>query len=99
MKLLEAHIKTLSGNQKQNCQQAIDFLKKLPARKPFIFSRALGQAAFDHSKDMSDNDFFSHTGFNGSHFTSRIAKYGSNYHPSGENISAGNMTSRDVVRG
>jgi uncharacterized protein YkwD len=96
-KILEAKLSSLKGTEKQNCQTAIAFLRKLPSRTPFIFSRGLGQAAFDHSKDMGDKNFFSHTGSNGSHYTKRIEKYGSNYQPSAENISAGNSTARDVV--
>jgi uncharacterized protein YkwD len=95
-KILESRLNSYSGGEKTTCKEAIDFLKKQPNRKAYIFSRALGQAAFDHCKDMSDKNFFSHTGSNGSNPTQRINKYGS-INTWAENISAGTMTSRDAV--
>jgi uncharacterized protein YkwD len=43
---------------------------------PLAFSQTLSVAADAHSQDMATNDFFSHTGFNGSSFVDRIAAAG-----------------------
>jgi uncharacterized protein YkwD len=95
-KVLEQRLNSYSGSEKTDCKEAIAFLKKQPNRSAYIFSRALGQAAFDHCKDMNDKKFFDHTGSDGSSPSQRISKYG---HCStwAENISAGTTTSRDAV--
>jgi uncharacterized protein YkwD len=58
---------------------------------------ALGNAARAHSTDMSTNNFFSHTGSNGSSFWDRII--GAGYAPSSgaENIAAGQRSPSEVV--
>jgi len=52
----------------------------------------LSKAAYDHSNDMARNNYFSHTGLNGSTFSQRINAAGYNGSPRGENIAAGNAT-------
>ena len=48
---------------------------------------ALGNAAYLHSKDMGDNNYFSHTSQDGRTFDQRIAAAGyTNYYSLGENI-------------
>jgi uncharacterized protein YkwD len=54
-------------------------------------------AARKHSKDMGKNNFFSHTGSNGSTFAQRITKSGYTWTAAGENIAAGQTTAAAVV--
>jgi uncharacterized protein YkwD len=49
---------------------------------------SLRQAARGHSEDMACNDFFSHTGSNGSSMSSRILAAGYGYSWAAENIAA-----------
>lgn len=54
-------------------------------------------AARKHSRDMAVNNFFSHTGSNGSTFTQRINLTGYVWRSAGENIAAGQATPSAVV--
>ena len=56
---------------------------------PLKLSAELNTAAFDHSYDMASNNYFSHTGLNGSTFSERAIAAGYTGSPRGENIAAG----------
>ncbi|MEU4163342.1 S8 family serine peptidase [Actinoplanes sp. NPDC026670] len=58
----------------------------------------LTTAARAHSTDMVTNNFFSHTGSDGSNFVTRASRAGYTA-PSGENIAYGYRTPQDVVTG
>ncbi len=58
---------------------------------------ALRCAARAHSKDMADNNFFSHTNLMGESPGDRIDKTGYNWSTWGENIAAGNATAAATV--
>lgn len=60
---------------------------------------ALTQAADSHSRDMVANNFFSHTGANGSSAGQRITAAGYNWSSYGENIAAGQASINEVVDG
>ena len=49
----------------------------------------LTTAAYGHSRDMADNDYFSHTGLNGSTLGTRVTATGYGWSALGENIAAG----------
>ncbi|MEO1164568.1 MAG: CAP domain-containing protein [Chloroflexota bacterium] len=57
----------------------------------------LYRAAEFHSQDMVDNNFFSHTGSNGSSLAQRAIAQGYNYRNLGENIAWGQRTPAIVV--
>ncbi len=63
------------------------------------WSDTLTQAAQAHSLDMQANNFFSHTGFNGSTLTQRINATGYAWSAIAENIAAGQATMNGVVDG
>jgi uncharacterized protein YkwD len=63
---------------------------------PLRLDAALREAAQAHSQDMADNDYFSHTGSDGSSPWDRAAEAGYS-DPSGENIAAGYQTPEDVM--
>ena len=56
----------------------------------------LDTAAQNHSRNMADQDFFSHTGKDGSSPTNRVQSIGYNG-VAGENIAAGSATPEDVL--
>jgi uncharacterized protein YkwD len=59
----------------------------------------LREAARCHSLDMADNDFFSHTGSDGSNAGTRIGRTNYQFSYWAENIAAGQSTASNVVNG
>lgn len=66
---------------------------------PLTVSPQLAAAAATHSQDMAQNNFFSHTGSDGSTPWDRIRRTGYSYRSAAENIAAGYRTAEDVVQG
>lgn len=66
---------------------------------PLQVNSKLVAAAQGHSEDMAFNDFFSHTGSNGSNVGQRIAAQGYSYSTWGENIAAGYGSAASAVNG
>jgi uncharacterized protein YkwD len=67
----------------------INDLRSSLSLSPLSANSLLGNAARDHSQDMACNDYFSHTGLDGSSASSRVAAAGYSYSWVGENIYAG----------
>lgn len=59
----------------------------------------LADASQAHAVDMNANNYFSHTGLNGSDFSLRARNAGYTGFPSGENIAKGQTTPQEVVTG
>ena len=59
----------------------------------------LAKAALDHSNDMSTNNYFSHTGLNGSSFSQRAKDAGYTGGLGGENIAQGYRDEASVIQG
>jgi uncharacterized protein YkwD len=66
---------------------------------PLTLNQQLVSAAQGHSDDMALNDFFSHTGSDGSSPWQRINSTGYDYTQAAENIAAGHNTAQAVVQG
>lgn len=66
---------------------------------PLQISSQLAAAALGHSKDMADNDYFSHTSLDGRAFWQRIEAQGYSFWSAGENIAAGYQTPAAVMAG
>ena len=66
---------------------------------PVTMESRLRAAAQGHSEDMALNDFFSHTGSDGSSPWDRIHAQGYQYSTAGENIAAGYSTPESVMDG
>ena len=65
---------------------------------PVTMHPQLNQAALAHSEDMALNDFFSHTGSNGSSVTDRMETAGYvNWWTAAENIAAGQTTPAEAM--
>ncbi|NJO95149.1 MAG: CAP domain-containing protein, partial [Pleurocapsa sp. CRU_1_2] len=67
--------------------------------KPLTLNNRLTQAAQGHSDSMAADDFFSHTGVDGSDVSDRVQDTGYQYSYTGENIAAGQKTAAEVVQG
>ena len=67
--------------------------------QPLTLDLQLADAAQDHSNDMAQDDFFNHTGVDGSTVGSRVTDTGYQYSTVGENIAAGQTTAEQVVEG
>lgn len=67
--------------------------------KPLKLNSQLVDAAQDHSNDMAEDDFFSHTGIDDSDVGNRATDSGYQYSTVGENIAAGQTTAEEVVEG
>ena len=66
---------------------------------PVSWSENLAMAAYLHSEDMVLNDFFSHTGTDGSSAGERISRQGYPWRTYGENIAVGYPTVSSVIQG
>src|SRR4028118_960483 len=64
---------------------------------PLTFNTKLLNAAANHSQNMALQDFFSHTGKDGSSLASRISATGYQFSAAAENIAAGSSTPEQVV--
>ncbi len=65
--------------------------------KPLVLDEKLSNVSQKHSEDMANNDFFSHTGSNGSSAVQRAQAEGYIYPYVGENIAAGYSTPEAVI--
>lgn len=66
---------------------------------PVRWNDRLGAAALRHSRDMANNNHFSHTGTDGSDAGQRISAAGYVWRTYGENIAAGYPTAQAVFTG
>ena len=70
-----------------------------PAAAPLAWNANLQVAAARHSTDMARNNFFSHTGSDGSDLGDRATDAGYNWRGIGENIAAGQSSVTSVMNG
>ncbi|NTU79118.1 MAG: CAP domain-containing protein [Chloroflexales bacterium] len=66
---------------------------------PLSFNQKLTDAAQAHSEDMARNNFFSHTGSDGSSSSQRVTRAGYSWSYTGENVAAGYATADAVMQG
>ncbi len=64
---------------------------------PVAFDARLANAAQGHANDMQANNYFSHTGRNGSSAGDRISDAGYRWRTYGENIARGQRTEEEVL--
>lgn len=70
-----------------------------PSAPPVTWNDDLAMAAYLHSSDMETNQFFSHTGSDGSSPGDRIAREGYDWRSYGENIAVNLPTVSTVMQG
>lgn len=66
---------------------------------PIAWNKALERAAYLHSKDMKENNYFSHEDRTGKTAGFRISSMGYTWAAWGENIALGRLTEKTVVNG
>lgn len=71
----------------------------MPPVAPVAWNDKLAKAAYDHSVEMKINNYFSHTGLNGSNAGQRITAAGYSWKAYGENIAKGYTSEQAVVSG
>ncbi len=71
----------------------------MPPVNPVTWNNQLSQAAYDHSKDMLAQNYFSHTAKNGSDPGTRITNAGYIWRAYGENIAFGYTGEQTVMEG
>ena len=69
------------------------------ATAPLKWNCSLEQAAFAHSSDMEENNFFSHTGSDGLSASARVNATDYTWMAVGENIAAGQTSISKVMQG
>ncbi len=72
---------------------------RFAAADPVVWSYLLETAAVSHSDDMATNNFFSHTGSDGSSVGDRVSNAGYVWSRVAENISAGLRSMQDTING
>ena len=85
-------------NQARSVNQICGTTPYSPAA-PVSWSDNLAMAAYLHSEDMVLNNFFSHTGSDGSSAGQRILRQGYPWRTYGENIAVGYPTVSSVIQG
>jgi uncharacterized protein YkwD len=66
---------------------------------PLVIEARLAQAAYGHSRDMADRNYFSHQSLDGRTMADRVNATGYLWSTLGENIAAGYGSVQDVVDG
>jgi uncharacterized protein YkwD len=69
----------------------------MPPVTPLAWNDQLAKAAYDHTIDMNANNYFSHTGLDGSDPGQRITAAGYLWNSWGENIASGFTTEQSVM--
>lgn len=82
--------------RKKGCQCGDTYYNPAP---PLTWNDKLEAAALAHTKDMFQNNYFSHTAPDGSNAGVRIEKAGYAWKAYGENIAYGHKNEQDVVKG
>ncbi len=77
------------------CQCGNTFYPSVP---PLNWSDKLGQSSYNHSTDMENRNYFSHTGQNGSNPGERIRGAGYDWQAYGENIAQGYSSEQQVIQ-
>jgi uncharacterized protein YkwD len=71
----------------------------MPPVAPVSWNADLEEAALRHAYDMQDNDFFDHTGSDGSDVSDRVSDTGYTWQTVGENIAWGYRNISSVFSG
>jgi uncharacterized protein YkwD len=86
-------------NQRRAAGASCGTRGSFPPAAALSWDARLATAAYGHSRDMADKNFFSHTGSNGSSASQRVSAAGYTWSAVGENIAAGYGSVSAVVDG
>ena len=82
--------------RKKGCNCGDTYYAPVP---PLAWNELLEKAAYNHAKDMYQNNYFSHTGKDGSTAGERLSRVGYTWRSFGENIGMGYRNEKEVVEG
>jgi uncharacterized protein YkwD len=89
----------VASPEEQEVVRLVNLEREIANLHPLAWDNALGAAAWDHSTDMAQQDYFSHTSLDGRQFNQRITAAGYPYSTGGENIACGYSTPQAVMNG
>jgi uncharacterized protein YkwD len=89
----------VASSEEQEVVRLVNLEREIANLHPLAWDNALGAAAWDHSTDMAQQDYFSHTSLDGRQFNQRITAAGYPYSTGGENIACGYSTPQAVMNG
>ena len=89
-------LQLINDARKKGCNCGDTYYASAPA---VTWNDLLEKAAYNHSSDMFQNKYFSHTGSDGSGSGERINQAGYTWKYYGENIAEGYRTEQEVVDG
>jgi len=79
----------LSLTEAENMLILVNNARSDEGLEPLVLNDALNEAAYEHSLEMETNNYFSHTGLDGSSYLDRTTLSGYTGFPTGENIAKG----------
>ncbi len=83
--------------EEQQLLDAVNAQRLANSRSALTWNNKLGQAAQDHSQDMSDHTTMTHTGSNGSTPAQRVTAAGYIWQATGENVAWGQTSVTQVM--
>jgi uncharacterized protein YkwD len=83
----------------QSVLSAVNAARAKAGCTPLRTDPALMAAARSHAKAMAEQNFFGHTGKDGSRFSTRIKRQGYSFRAAAENIAAGQKSAGQVMQG
>jgi uncharacterized protein YkwD len=89
-------LQLVNGARKKGCSCGGTHYSPAPA---LTWNDQLEKAAYNHSNDMFQNNYFSHAGSDGTSSGERINRAGYSWKYYGENIAMGYLTEKEVVDG
>jgi len=92
----EMLLQLVNDARKKGCQCGDTYYAPAP---PLIWNDLLEKAAFNHANDMFQNNYFDHTGKDGSSVSERMEAVGYHWISFGENIGLGYKDEKDVIKG
>lgn len=92
----ENHEKELSLTEAQAMLSLVNEVRLESGLNSLTLNNILNEVAYAHSLDMDTNDYFSHTGLNGSSFSERAFDADYEGSTTGENIANGQQNTKDV---
>ena len=89
-------LQLVNDARKKGCQCGDTYYTPAP---PLVWNDLLEKAASNHARDMYKNNFFNHSGKDGSNAALRLERVGYNWRAYGENIGMGYKDEKEVVEG
>jgi len=94
---VQASLDAMANSPDPSFAGMLNNVRSVNGAAPVTYDARLGAAAQGHANDMLANNFFSHTGSNGSSAGDRITAAGYNWRTYGENIARGQQSEAAVL--